>query len=234
MASTAEPRTVAPISHRVETTMKTAGSAAVQTGSMGWIGAAGITFAVLFLVGFSLVTWTWDDEAEILAWYGDGAHRVQQVVGMFAVALAGLAFLAFLAGLRTRLQVTGEDFFPTVMMAAGLVFTMALFSGAAALVAVSGSIEIGDGAIPTNADIVRVVDSIGYGTILAFGALAAALCLVSASRAGQRSRVFPTWLNVTGYAAAGVLLFGVFYLPLAALPLWALAVGIWGVSTRAA
>ncbi len=209
-------------------------AAAPRSGSLT-ARAAGAAFAVLFVVGFSMLTWTWDDstvDSEVLGWYAEGGNRVVQVLGALLVALAGVALIWFLVGLRERLRATGQETLATASLVAGTVFTAALFAGGAAIAAVSGAVELGDEPIPTDADAVRIIAQMGYGAILLFGSLAASLCVLTATRAAHRSRLSPTWLSVVGYVAAVLLLAGVIYLPIAAFPIWVTFVAIWGFGPR--
>lgn len=197
------------------------------------VGAAAVAFAVLFVVGSILITAGWETEAEIQSWYADNANTTRQVVGLFVTALAGIAFIWLMVELRDRLRMAGEHRYSTMALTAGAVFVAALAAGSAALAAVSGSIAFSDTAsAPTGVELVRVVDSIGYGAILGFGGFAAAFCVFAASRAAQRADLFPIGITVTGYVAAAALLFSLFWIPFVALPLWALMVGIWGLTTK--
>src|SRR6266571_9183160 len=82
--------------------------------ALRWSGIAAIAFVVLFVVGFVLTTDTPDGNESNAAWrryFLDSGHRTGMIVGAFAFALAGLAFLVFLSVLRERLRhaSTGAD-----------------------------------------------------------------------------------------------------------------------------
>ncbi len=197
------------------------------------MGAAAVGFAALLVVGSMLLIASWDTEDEALAWYGDSANNTRQVIGMFVIALAGLAFVWFLVELRDRIRIAGEQRYSTMALVAGTVFVAALATGGAALAAPSGYLMFSETAsAPTSLELVGVVESLGYGAILGFGSFAAALCAFAASRAAQRARLFPIGITVTGYVAAAALLFSVFWIPFVALPIWALTVGVWGLATK--
>ena len=70
-----------------------------------WGPIAGIVFAVLFVVGLSLINIpSGDDSAqEITDFYNDSGDRAQLIIGGYLLILAGVFFFWFLASLRTRL-----------------------------------------------------------------------------------------------------------------------------------
>lgn len=210
------------------------GGLAVRSKSTG---ISAVTFTVLLVIGLSLLADTWDiddSDAQILSWYEDGGNRVRQLVGAVLLAAAGLAFLWFINELRTRFVTAGERTFTSLMTMGGSIFVATLFVGSAAIGAVSADVEIADNPVPTSVDVVRILESFGLVTILIFGLVAAALCVFSASRAGRVTGEFPLWLTRLGYGAAVLLIFGAFFFPAIALPLWAMIVGIWSFRARAA
>lgn len=70
-----------------------------------------------------------------------------------------------------------------------------------------------------------MVPHLAYGFLL-FGLLAAGLSIACLCRIGRQDRRIPGWLAYTGYATAVLLLFGILFMPMIALPLWALAAGV--------
>ena len=67
---------------------------------------------------------------------------------------------------------------------------------------------------------------LGFGTLLIVGGLAAAAMIAAISVHWMRTKEMPTWVPWLGYVCALVLLFAIVFLPMAALPLWAVVVGI--------
>lgn len=70
------------------------------------------------------------------------------------------------------------------------------------------------------------MDSIGYGSLLLWAALAAALLIAVVSTAVLREAILPAWFGWLGLVAAVALLLAVIFIPMIALPIWALIGGI--------
>jgi hypothetical protein len=150
---------------------------------------------------------------------------------MFAVALSAIAFVPFLAGLMRRLRRVSRDpeWLPWVAFGSGLLFAAFTLTSAVAINQVSAAIEFGGGGgdypIP-GADVLRQSEQLGFGIGLLGGGFAAALLVAATSWTARATGALPSWLANAGLAVAVILLFSVFFLPLALLALWVLAVGI--------
>lgn len=136
----------------------------------------------------------------------------------------------FLAGLVGRLGgVRSHEPWSLVLLGAGVVFAAATAIAAVGLDQVSGAITFGGGAdeypIP-NADVLRQSEQLGFGIGLVVGGWAAALTVLSASLVGLRTRGFPRWLAIAGFAVSGMLVLSVFFLPLILLVAWAIAMSV--------
>ena len=198
-----------------------------------WGPLAGIAFAVLFPVGLVLynlpVGGGASSDEEIRAFYADGGDRMRVVVATYLVALAALAFAAFVAYLSMWLRAVdaAAEGLGLVVLVAGAVAAAMLLAGAVALGALGVAIALG-GEPETLGDtgVARFLGHLGYGLVLLCGAFSAALLIVAASFVGLRTRALPTWLVWGGFVAAAVLLVAVVFLPMLALPLWVLAVSI--------
>jgi hypothetical protein len=203
-------------------------------------GIAGIVFAVLFVVGFLLVSDTPEGDESNAAWvryFADSDNRRMIVIGAIIWALAVLAFLLFLGVLRERLRdaSAGAEWISTVAFASGLVFAVMLAVAGLGAGSVAASVEFGDGPIVRDADVLRTFESLGFGALVLFGSAAAGLLIITSSVAGGRGALLPRWLVVTGYVVGViVLLGGLFFLPLILFVLWMLAVGIVLLRTPAA
>jgi hypothetical protein len=195
-------------------------------------GIAAIVFAVLFVVGFLMVSDTPEGDESNLKWlryYADSDNRRMIVIGAIVLALAAVAFLVFLGVLRERLRgaATGAEWVGTTAFASGLLFVAMLAVAALGTGSVSASVEFGDAPVVRDADVLRTFESLGIGALVLFGAAAAGLLIITTSVAGGRSALFPRWLVVAGYVAGViVLLGGLFFIPLVLFVLWMLVVGI--------
>jgi hypothetical protein len=212
--------------------------AATTTGSTGtssglrWGGIAGIVFAVLFVVGFLLVSDTPDGDesnAEWIRYFADEDNRRMIVIGAIIWAVAMLAFLVFLGVLRERLRSAwaGAEWISTTAFASGLVFVAMLAVAGLGAGSVAASVEFGDAPVVRDADVLRTFESLGFGALVLFGAAAAGLLIITSSVAAGRGALLPRWLVVAGYVVGViVLLGGLFFIPLALFVLWVLAVSI--------
>jgi hypothetical protein len=208
--------------------MRTEGA---RTGLMAG-GIAAIVFAVLFVVGFLFATDTPEGDESNREWirhFADSDNRRMIVISVFLLALAALAFLIFLGVLRERLRTAapGAEWLSTVAFASGIVFVAMLAVFAVGVGAVSAGIEFADHPVPRDADIIRSLDSLGFGAMLVFGAASAGLLIVTTSIVSGRAALLPRWLVVAGYVV-GVLVIigGVIFIPLVLFVLWMLAIGI--------
>jgi hypothetical protein len=201
-----------------------------------WGGIAGIVFAVLFVIGFLLVADTPDTDESNAAWvryFADSDNRRMIVIGVIIWALAVLAFLVFLGVLREQLRNAspGSEWISTVAFASGLVFAAMLAVAGLGAGSVPASIEFGDNPVVRDADVIRTLDSLGFGALLVFGAATAGLLILTSSIVAGRTALLPRWLVITGYVVGViVILGGLLFFPLALFVLWMLAVSIVMVS----
>lgn len=195
-------------------------------------GIAAIVFAVLFVVGFLMVSDSPDGDESNLKWiryYADSGNRRQIVIGVIILTVAAIAFLIFLGVLRERLRsaATGSEWFATVVFASGLVFVAMLAVFALGQGSVAASVVFGDAPVPRDADLMRTFVSAGFGAMLLFGATAAGLLMFITSILSGRAALLPKWLVVSGYVAAVIVFFGgLLFLPIILFLLWMLIVGI--------
>jgi hypothetical protein len=195
-------------------------------------GIAAIVFAVLFVVGFLLVSDTPEGDesnAQWLRYYADSDNRRMIVIGAIVLALAAVAFLVFLGVLRERLRNTGSglEWVGTTAFASGLLFVAMLAVATLGTGSAAASVEFGDSPLVRDADVLRTFESLGFGALVLFGAASAGLLIVTSSVAASRGALLPRWLVVTGYVVGViVILGGLFFIPLALFVLWMIAVGI--------
>ena len=193
-----------------------------------WTPIAGVLAAVTFVIGLILVSNSPDNndtDAQVVAWYADHGHRLGVLIGAYLLAFCGLFFLWFMAGLRQRLHAAEGPGgrLANVALGGAVLFVGMLWVGAAALAAVPGAESLGDSTPLRIADIARFVPSLGFGAILIFGAFGAIALIDATSIVIMRTGILPKWFGWLGFVAAVVLLFGVIFLPMLALPIWLLA-----------
>jgi hypothetical protein len=195
----------------------------------GRLGAvSGIVFAVLFVLGILLPGLPNSDEPEAFSdFYANGGDRAMVVVSAYLLIFAGIAFLAFAANLYRGMREAEGDSgsLATVALGAGIVFVTMLYSGAASWANVPAGIEFGGEAQPAN-EIPIWFNQLGFGQIMAPGMFAAITVIVCTSILVLRTAVLPRWLAWTGFVCAPVLVLGVVFLPMIALPIWTVATGV--------
>jgi hypothetical protein len=200
---------------------------------MAWgkVGAvAGVLFVVLLVVGSGLVLGDLpEDDAtaqELTDFWSDSGNQVSVIVGTYLLIVGALAFLAFMATVRSRLMAAagdGGDVLTAVAFSSGVVFTAMLIAAAGAFGLIGATQKFGTDFPLPGEDTLRIVPTFGYLFLLVGGALATSLAIASTSWAILRTGAFARWLAWLGFLAAIVVLFAVVFLPLIALPIWVLA-----------
>jgi MFS family permease len=202
-----------------------------RTGLMAG-GIAAIVFAVLFVVGFLLVSDTPESDesnAEWVRYFADEDNRRMIIIGAIVIVLALLAFLVFLGVLRERLRsaAPGSEWISTIAFASGLAFAVMLAVATLGAGSAPASVEFGDAPEVRDADVLRTFDSLGIGALVLFGSAFAGLLILTTSIVSGRAALLPRWLVVTGYVVGVIVIVGgLLFIPLALFVLWMLAVGI--------
>ena len=189
----------------------------------GRLGAvSGIVFAVLFLASLFVPDLPSGSDAN-----ASSGARSSVIITAYLMGLAGIAFLGFLASLYRGLrEAEGEaGTLATLALAAGVLFVAMLYASGSAWVAVPAGIEFGQEPQPTS-DVAIWLTQLGFGTLLAYGMFSAIVVIVATSVLALRKAVLPGWLAWTGLVCAALLVFGVFYVPMIALPVWAIATSV--------
>jgi hypothetical protein len=185
--------------------------------------ASAIAFAVLFVVGIFLVVPydTDQDDAALIADVED--NSMAMTIGIYAAVSAALAFLVVVAALLRRVRAAFSDTDLTVARGAAMLGTVGLALGPAIAGSPGPADVFGDEGRPLDAGFVRFISSVGYITLMIVGALAIALFFGLLARAGQRSRLLPTWYVVLTYVAIVAMIFAPVFIPLILLPIWGVA-----------
>jgi hypothetical protein len=191
---------------------------------------SGIVFVVLMLVGasFALDVPKGDASAqEIASYFTDSGTHMRNIVGAYLWVLGGLAFLGFVAGLRSVLRRAEGDpgTLSNVVFGAGVVFTAVWSVSAAALASVAYAVKFSDAAV-TNPDLVRVLPQLGSLLLLLGGGFAGILLVLATSVLTLRTGVLPRWLAWFGIIVTIALVFDVTYMNILPLVAWVLGASI--------
>jgi hypothetical protein len=176
-------------------------------------GVAGLVFAGLFISSLALLYRTpakGSSAAEISAWYLQNQAKTIGVVGLYLAPFAGIAFLWFVAAVRSRIGAYEDRFFATVFLGSGILFVGMLYAAAAAAGASLAAIKF-QGAPPPTADIFVFARGLAYTFLFVYGIRAAGVFMIVSSTIGFRTGTLPRWLVLVGYLGALVQLFSVSY-----------------------
>jgi len=193
-------------------------------------GIAGLLFSVLFAASILLVRVRpapGSSAEEIADFYLEQDSGTAALVGLYLAPFAGIAFLWFVAAIRSHLGPREDRFFATVLLGSGLLFVAMLFAASASAGVLVAGVKFLDDP-PPSADIVLLARSLGFAFLFVFGVRIAAVFMFVVSTIGLRTGLLPRWLVVAGYVVGVVFLITVAYVELLALllPAWVTAVSI--------
>ena len=163
--------------------------------------------------------------AESGSWVVDLERRDAVVTALTLIPFAGIAFLWFVAVVRSQLGGKEDRFFETVFLGSGLLFVAMLFSAAAILSAVLSLVSEG---APVSEEVAAQAWAIASALIGEFGARMAAVFAIVVSTAGRRLGSLPRPVALLGYGC-GLLLLLTPPLPRWAqllFPLWVIALSV--------
>jgi hypothetical protein len=188
-----------------------------------WAALAGVAFVVLYVVAFALGIEVGPSDREILDYYADSGHRAKEVVALFLIAAAALAFLVFASALRSLVVRAEQETAPLAALAwaGGIACAVLVLAGNAVSRATAFAAMSDDFQLDTNTR--RLVEDVGL-LLVASGALAAILLVVAVSLAAVRHGVLPRWLGRAGFPAAALLTLGIAFVGFLVLAVWVLAV----------
>jgi hypothetical protein len=194
-------------------------------------GVAGILFSALFAGSLLMAANRPPDglgEAELVTWYETNGLASITIAALYLAPFAGIAFLWFIGVIRDRIGAREDRFFATVFLGSGLLF-VAMYWGAAAVLASLVAGNRFDAAPDLNARTLEVVRSLAFSFLFVLAARAAAVFMIVTSTIALRTAVFPRPLIVTGYAIALVMLFSLSFLQwiLLLFPAWVLVASVY-------
>ncbi len=193
-------------------------------------GIAGLAFSALFVVAVLALRVrpaSGSSAQEIADFYLEQQEGRVALIGLYVVPFAGIAFLWFVAAIRSHLGAQEDRFFATVMLGSGILFVAMLFAASAAAGALVAGVKFLDQPAPSS-DTVVLARAIGFAFLFVFGVRVAAVFMLVASTIGLRTGLLPRWLVGAGYVCGLVFLFTVAYVEMLALlfPAWVAAVSV--------
>jgi hypothetical protein len=165
---------------------------------------AGLVFGLILTVVLVLLQGAAPESlADSGAWIDDLSDRNEIVKALTLIPFAGIAFLWFLAVVRSQLGHREDRFFETVFLGSGLLFVAMLFAAAAVLGSVLSLHEAGVELEPGESAQAWSLASLLLGQ---FGARMAAVFALAVSTAGLRVGSLPRWMVAFGYVTGLLLL----------------------------
>jgi hypothetical protein len=147
-------------------------------------GVAGIVFATLFVIALVFVhraPGLSDSDTVYANFYASGHGSDLVTVGLYLVPFAGIAFLWFMAAVRTLLlglPHTPSPVQQVLQQASGVLFVAMLYAGTALVGAIALLTVYSDNPVPS-ADVARTMTSAGFGMVFVFGVRAAGMFLLT-------------------------------------------------------
>ncbi len=188
---------------------------------------SGIFFVALFLISFMTLSLPDSDAGnrEWTSYWEDSGNRAAGMTASIAMMLAAVTFLWLVAALRRRLTpAIGTDaFYASGIAAGGLMFVAGLGAGLIPL-----GYELGDVPIPDDADLIRMISGLFYGTLFLPLPYALAGFLIPLFFALRGEFLLPRWMEYATGVVGVVCLAGplLFFVPHALFMLWTLAVSV--------
>jgi hypothetical protein len=189
-----------------------------------WTALAGIVFAVCFVVGMMLTgdAPSGDDpDQKIIDYYGDSGHQTTFLIIAYLEVVAAISLVSF-ATLAFR--DAGASPLAAVARASGYLVAAAIALGTIALASVGAGAAIDNS--PVDPGSARFLQSVGYGTILLVGGLSATAMIATGSVHWMRTGLAPAWVVWFGLLCAVACIFSIVFIPMLALPLWAIVIGV--------
>ena len=167
--------------------------------------SAGILFAVLFAVSVSIIYTSMSAlPTDTGSWLDTAAGRFKFAIAL--VPFAGLFFLWFIAAARERLGRFEDQFFATVFLGSGLLFTAMIFAAAASAGAIAGTYTRDPAAFASSTTYLYARHMVAQ-IFNVYALRMAAVFLISQATLWLRTRVMPRWTVFPTYGIALVLLF---------------------------
>lgn len=187
---------------------------------------AGVLFSILLSVSLVIIRLAVPAyRADVGDWITDPLRRNAVRFAIELIPFAGIAFLWFIAVLRSRIGEDQHQFFTTVFVGSGLLFVASVFVSA---MLAGGLLEtmVHRQTRLLDSDALYLIRQVVGGAMNIFAVKMAGVFIVSTSTIVLRTGMLPRWVAFSGFACALVLLLTITSWPWIALllPLWILIV----------
>lgn len=158
-------------------------------------------------------------------WLADLSQRAAVERALALIPFAGIAFLWFIAVVRSEVGREGDRFLETVFLGSGLLFVAMLFSAAAVLMS---ALALSDAGVTVPEETAAQAAALASALLGSFGARMAAVFAMAVSSAGVRGGSMPRPLVALGYVTGLLLLLTPPLPPWAQFlfPLWVISLSI--------
>ncbi len=172
---------------------------------------SGAAYAILFLISYWLmldVPRLGSTDAELEAFYSSSESRVVNVVALYLLPFAGIAFIWFIVSVRlwiaARARRPLDDLFSNVQLVSGIVFLALLFSSAAAIsIGAITNTSIDDS---RSMDVAREFPLFGGSLFFVFATRMGAMFVFTTTKICSSSNITPKWFQWLGFAVGIVML----------------------------
>jgi hypothetical protein len=188
---------------------------------------AGPAFAVLFVAGVVASSPPADNapNAKWIANYTGHGHQIQHAASGILLVLAGLCLMTLLTTLWGRIAGRrSERTSPLALVAAGAA-AACISAGGVLMATISASELSGSYPLPS-VDVLRLTNDVGFGLVAVGGMWAAALAVALLSTQGKAAGVFGRGMAAFGWVVAALLVLSLLFVPIVALLVWAVVMGV--------
>jgi hypothetical protein len=172
---------------------------------------SGAAYAVLFLVSFWLmlgVPRMGSTDAEIEAFYTSSDRQVVNLVALYLLPFAGIAFIWFIVSVRLWIAARTikpiNELFSNVQLVSGIVFLALLFSSAAAISI--GAVTYSGTDDTRSMDVAREFPLFGGSLFFVFATRMGAMFVFTTTKICSASNITPKWFQLVGIVVGVVML----------------------------
>ena len=186
----------------------------------------GLAFPVLFLASVAISNPPADNasNARWIANYTGSSEQARHLMTGLLLVLAGLCLAAFFTALWRRIREVTPSLSPLPLVAAAS-SAACIAAGGVVMAFVSGGELLGKYPLPS-AQVLRLSNDLGFALVGVAGMLAASLAVACLSVQANAAGVIGRKTYVFGVVVAVALLFGMLFVPVIALVVWAPLVAI--------